>query len=179
MDKARGVKKQNSRVVLGIDPGTGRCGWALLAREIARESRLQTVKTTLLDCGLIETPANTPLAERLETIFCEITDLAKKHRPAEMAVEELFFVKNVKTGISVAHARGAVMLAARLAGVAVYEYKPNEIKLAIAGHGHATKEQVAKMLQYHLKGCKISQDDTADAIAVALVHLQKNKKLTA
>lgn len=164
------------RIVLGIDPGTGRCGWALLKKEGPQ----------LLECGLIETPAKTPLADRLEIIFEKITELIAQYCPTEMAIEELFFVKNIKTGISVAHARGAIMLAAKQAKVPIYEYKPNEIKLAIAGFGHADKGQMARMVKMHLKssgptrsGLKesvkwdsVKQDDTVDAVAIALTHLQ-------
>jgi len=91
-----------------------------------------------------------------------------------MAIEELFFVKNVKTGISVGQARGVIMLAGVKNNLEIFEYKPNEIKLTIAGYGHATKGQMQKMLTYHIKGCSISQDDMVDAIAVGICHLQKS-----
>jgi len=157
------------RTILGIDPGTGRCGYAVLKTENERR------KTEIADCGCIETKAKTPLPERLQIIFEKISDLIKKHNVTEMAIEELFFVKNIKTGISVSHARGVIMLAGELARLEIAEYKPNEIKLAITGYGHATKEQMSKMLGLHLKGCNIKQDDTADAIAVALYHLQNKR----
>jgi crossover junction endodeoxyribonuclease RuvC len=164
----------DSRVILGIDPGTGRCGWAVLQLKVKSEKLKVNSGLTLLDCGLIETPANTPLSDRLKIIFEKITELIQKYDPTEMAIEELFFVKNVKTGVSVAHARGVIMLAGELANIPVFEYKPNEIKLAIAGHGHADKGQMAKMLKLHLKNCTVRQDDTVDAVAVALTHLQTN-----
>jgi len=156
------------RTVLGIDPGTGRCGWAVI--QIKNSSSVE-----LVDYGCIETKANTPLPERLEIIFETISKLIKKYHPTEMAIEELFFVKNIKTGISVSQARGVVILAGKLMKIPVFEYKPNEIKLAIAGYGHATKEQMAKMIKLHINGCNIKQDDTADAIAIALHHLQTRK----
>ncbi len=93
----------------------------------------------------------------------------------EMAIEELFFAKNIKTGISVAHARGVAMLSGAERGLPIYEYKPNEIKLGICGYGHADKKQMSKMVELHIRGCKIEQDDTADAVAIALYHLQCNK----
>lgn len=163
-----------SRTVLGIDPGTGRCGWAMLE---AGSRKLEAIK--LINCGLIKTPAKTPLPERLSYIYRQITKTIRKYRPTELAIEEIFFVKNIKTGISVAHARGVVILAAKEAGLEIYEYKPNEVKMAIVGYGHATKEQIAKMLELHLKGCKIKQDDTADAVAVGLCHLQSSRRLKA
>jgi len=165
----------DSRVILGIDPGTGRCGWAIV-RIKNKELRIKNEDgVELAECGLIETPAKTPLADRLKIIFEKITELIKKYDPTELAIEELFFVKNVKTGISVAHARGVIMLAGELAKIPVFEYKPNEIKLAIAGHGHANKEQMTKMLKLHLKNCTVRQDDTVDAVAVALTHLQTSR----
>jgi len=157
------------RTILGIDPGTGRLGWAILRSKPG-------VATVLVDCGCIETKANTPLADRLENIYKQISAIIKKHQPKEMAVEELFFVKNIKTGISVAHARGVILLMAKQNGLEIFDYKPNEIKLAICGHGHADKSQIAKMLKLHIKGCIIKQDDAADAVAVALTHLQTNRR---
>jgi crossover junction endodeoxyribonuclease RuvC len=176
LDSKATKNSKTDRIVLGIDPGTGRCGWAILKKEGPR----------LLDCGLIETPAKTPLADRLEIIFEKIAELILQYQPTEMAIEELFFVKNIKTGISVAHARGAIMLAAKQAKVPIYEYKPNEIKLAIAGFGHADKGQMARMVKMHLKNSgptrgdlkesvkwdSVKQDDTVDAAAIALTHLQ-------
>ena len=168
--------------ILGIDPGTGRLGWAVVSRELVAGSQLQQTtrkkqQTYLVACGLIETPAKTPLAERLKVIFDKLQIVIKKYQPEQLAIEELFFVKNVKTAISVSHARGVAMLSARLANLEIFEYKPNEIKLAITGYGHADKDQIIKMLKLHLKGCSIKQDDTADAVAVALTHLQSNSRL--
>jgi len=158
------------KIVLGIDPGTGRCGWAII-----QSPALNRQPKKLIDCGCIETKPKTALPERLELIYKTICDLIKKHHPSDLAIEELFFVKNIKTGISVSQARGVVLLAAQQAKIPVFEYKPNEIKLAVAGYGHATKEQMAKMIKLHLKGCNIKQDDTADAIAIALHHLHSSK----
>lgn len=156
--------------ILGIDPGTGRMGWAIV----------ESGKTPgLVACGLIETPAKTPLSERLRVIYKELEKIIKKYKPDQLAIEELFFVKNVKTAISVSHARGVAMLAASQGGLDIFEYKPNEIKMAITGYGHADKSQIAKMLKLHLKGCSIRQDDTADAVAVALSHLQSRKSVLA
>ena len=151
--------------ILGVDPGTGRLGWAII-------EKFQSHNLRLIACGLIETPAKTKLDIRLEVIFDQLSKVIDKFKPDQLAIEELFFVKNVKTGISVSHARGVAMLCCRKSKMEIFEYKPNEIKLGIAGHGHADKKQMAKMLKLHLKGCSIEQDDTADAIAVALYHLQ-------
>lgn len=162
--------------ILGIDPGTGRLGWAVLeTQSLKAKSKNYNNIPKLISCGLIETPANTKLDKRLKIIFEELGNVIKKYNPDELAIEELFFVKNVKTAISVSHARGVAMLTSSLKNLEIYEYKPNVIKLAIAGYGHASKDQIVKMLKLHLKGCSIKQDDTADAIAVALCHLQLRK----
>jgi crossover junction endodeoxyribonuclease RuvC len=172
------MRSQSPRTILGVDPGTGRCGWAVVQIKNLKLKIKNSSSIELVDCGVIETPAKTPLPERLQVIFEKISDLIKKHQVGEMAIEELFFVKNIKTGISVSHARGVIMLAGRLAGAEISEYKPNEVKLAIAGYGHATKEAMVKMVKLHLKGCEASQDDTVDAIAIGLYHLQiANSKL--
>jgi len=151
------------RRILGIDPGTGRLGWSILKCAKGQS-------TELSGYGCLETVANTPLPERLEYIYKEVGKIIEKYRPDELAIEELFFVKNVKTGMSVAHARGVVILVASQNKLKIAEYKPNEIKVAITGYGHADKDQIRKMLKLHLKGCNIKQDDAADAVAVALCH---------
>lgn len=162
--------------ILGIDPGTGRLGWAVLEKVQNPKAKLQKGEhIRLVSCGLIETPAHTALDKRLGVIFKELQEVIKGYKPEELAIEELFFVKNVKTAISVSHARGVAMLAGVQGGLSIFEYKPNEIKLAITGYGHADKSQIAKMLKLHLKGCSIKQDDTADAVAVALCHLQSRR----
>jgi crossover junction endodeoxyribonuclease RuvC len=152
---------------LGVDPGTGRLGWAILEKNEG--------KIVVVDCGLIESKANTPLSERLELIYRKLDEVIDKYTPNALAIEELFFVKNVKTGISVAHARGVAILLAAHNKMEIFEYKPNEIKLGICGYGHADKKQMSKMIELHIRGCKIKQDDTADAIAVALYSYQVKK----
>lgn len=183
-------QEKPSRTILGIDPGTGRVGWAILEKIIKNKELRIANQTNLLDYGCLETVANTPLPERLEYIHKEVGKVIKKFKPDELAIEELFFVKNVKTGMSVAHARGVVILAAKQSKLEIFEYKPNEIKVAITGYGHADKSQIRKMLKLHLKGCgaprsifkeggqwgNIKQDDAADAVAVALTHLQCARK---
>lgn len=150
--------------ILGIDPGTGRLGWAIVEREKGRE--------VLLDSGCIETPAHTPLGHRLALIFTSIDQIIKTHHPDEASVEELFFTKNVTTAISVGEARGVVLLACELNQVPVFGYTPTKIKLGVTGSGSADKKQVAFMVGQLLKGQTLPKlDDTVDAIAAALVHL--------
>jgi crossover junction endodeoxyribonuclease RuvC len=159
--------------VIGIDPGTGRLGWAVVDQDKA--AHIKNGGIDLIACGLVESKANTSLADRLELIFVELGKVIKEYKPEVMAIEELFFAKNVKTGISVAHARGVAMLIGKTNKLSIFEYKPNEIKLGICGFGHADKKQMSKMVELHIRGCKIEQDDTADAVAVALYHLQSKK----
>ena len=169
-------QERHDRRILGIDPGTGRLGWAVIEKDSA--SRVINGGVRLVDCGLVESKANTPLADRLEQIYEKLLKVIEQYHPDELAIEELFFSRNVTTGISVAHARGVAMLSAKLAKMPIFEYSPNEIKLAITGYGHADKSQICKMLKLHLNGCNIKQDDTADAVAVALTHLQMVKHET-
>lgn len=149
--------------ILGIDPGTGRTGWAVIEKKGGRE--------TLIDCGCLETTVNSPLPERLENIFAFFQELVEKFKPDQAAVEDLFFFSNAKTVISVAQARGVVLLALRLAKIPTANYSPLQVKSAVTGYGTADKKMVQKMVLVILKTKEIPKlDDTADAMAVALTH---------
>ena len=151
-------------LVLGVDPGTAITGYGLVREE---EGGL-----TLVDCGVITTPAGQPLPERLQTIYCGLADVARKYQPQQAAVEELFFSRNVRTALSVGHARGVALLALVDAGLAIHEYKPLEIKQAITGYGGADKQQVQEMVRLLLNLDHVPQpDDAADAVAVAVCHI--------
>ncbi|HLB32250.1 MAG TPA: crossover junction endodeoxyribonuclease RuvC [Patescibacteria group bacterium] len=157
----------NPMRILGIDPGSAICGWGVIEKDP------KTNRVKLVDCGCIKTHASSSTAERLKLVYDGIAQVIKKYKPSEVAVEELFFVQNVKTGIVVGQARGVLLLTAALAGKPVFEYKPTQIKLALVGYGRADKKQVQNMVKLVLKLDKpISQDDTADALAVAVCHLQ-------
>src|SRR5690606_26264859 len=123
----------------GIDPGTATLGWGLVREEGDNLS--------LLEYGAIQTPANTPLHERLLTIHTELTELHHRHKPAALAVEKLFFSKNVTTGISVAHGRGVVLLAAAQAKLDIAEFTPMEVKQTLTGYGGADKAQMQTMVR--------------------------------
>ncbi len=152
--------------IIGIDPGSALCGWAVIESEPGRQGRL-------IASGCIKTSPKETTAKRLEKLFDELTDIIKEHRPHEAAVEELFFVQNVKTGIVVGQARGAILLALAQADVPIFEYKPTVIKQALTSYGRAEKKQVQSMVKLMLKlDHEIKQDDEADAIAVALCHGQ-------
>ena len=149
--------------VLGIDPGTGRLGWAIVEREKGKES--------LVDCGCLETPAHTDLAVRLEIIFNELNLIIKKFKPEAASVEELFFATNRKTAMSVAAARGVVLLVCQVNKLRISSYTPLQIKSSLTGYGAADKKQVAFMVKQILKIKELPHlDDTIDAVAAALTH---------
>ncbi len=152
-------------IVLGIDPGTATTGFGLVEDDEAGEARL-------IRYGAILTPAGGPMPERLQSIHQEVTALIRAAAPESVAVEELFFSRNVTTALSVGQARGVVLLAAAQAGLTVYEYKPNEVKQALVGYGNADKKQIQEMLRIMLRLDEIPRpDDAADAVAVAVCHL--------
>ena len=123
--------------------------------------------------GVFTTLAGEPLPERLVLIHRGISNLCKKHRVDEVAVEELFFQKNVRSAIAVAHARGTILLSAGQAGARVYEYTPQQVKVALTGYGGAEKKQVQNMVQRVLALKEIPRpDDCADALAIAVCHAQ-------
>jgi len=151
-------------LILGLDPGTAITGYGLV-REV--EGQLIAV-----DYGVITTSSETEMDKRLLQIYQELSAIISRHKPDAVAVEKLFFSRNVRTAMAVGQARGVVLLTAALAGVAVYEYTPLEIKQAIVGYGGAEKQQVQQMVKLLLNLAEVPQpDDAADAIAVAVCHL--------
>ncbi len=150
-------------VILGIDPGVATIGFGVL--------RAERGKNTLLQYGVITTPAGIPLSQRLVQISEDMEQLIRQFKPDEMAVEELFFSKNITTGIAVAHGRGVILLAAEKLGVPVFEYTPMQVKQAVVGYGAAEKRQVMLMTQRLLGMREIPRpDDAADALAIAICH---------
>jgi crossover junction endodeoxyribonuclease RuvC len=149
--------------ILGIDPGTGILGFGVI--------EIQNGKTSLVDAGVIRTPVKEDDAVRLETIFNELTRIIAETKPGVMAVEKLFFAQNVTTAMTVAQARGVVLLAGRQAGLAIYEYTPLQIKQALTGYGRAEKKQIQEMVKVMLKlKTAPKPDDCADALAAAITH---------
>lgn len=150
-------------IILGIDPGVATIGFGVLHAERG--------KNTLLQYGVITTPAGIPLSRRLVQINDDMEQLIRQFKPDEIAIEELFFSKNITTGISVAHGRGVILLAAERLGVPVYEYTPMQVKQAVVGYGAAEKRQVMLMTQRLLGMKQIPKpDDAADALAIAICH---------
>ena len=149
--------------ILGVDPGVATIGFGLI--EADRGSQ------RLLRYGVINTPAGLPLSNRLYQISQDMEDLLGAFHPDEAAVEELFFSKNITTGIAVAHGRGVILLELERAGIPVYEYTPMQVKQAVAGYGGAEKRQVMLMTQRLLRMGEIPRpDDAADALAIAICH---------
>jgi crossover junction endodeoxyribonuclease RuvC len=150
-------------VVIGIDPGTASTGYGVVAR---RNGRL-----VALDGGVIATEAREPLEARLAAIHTELEALLAEHEPKAMAVESLYFGRNVRTALAVGHARGVVLLAAGQRGLPVFAYTPQQVKGAVCGSGRAEKGQVQRMVQSLLALPAPPQPDhAADALAVALCH---------
>ena len=148
-------------IILGIDPGTAATGYGVLER-VGREIRA-------LDFGCVETSAEAPQPERLLRIHDSIGGLIDMYRPTLVAVERLFFNRNVQTALAVGQARGAVLLAAAEHGVPVVEFTPSEVKIAVTGYGKAPKRQVQRMTRILLDLADLPRpDDAADALAIAI-----------
>jgi crossover junction endodeoxyribonuclease RuvC len=149
--------------VLGIDPGLSRCGYGAVA---GRGPDARAVSY-----GVVMTAPATPLPDRLAELAVELEDLVAELRPCALAVERVLFQTNARTAISVGQASGVALVAAARAGVPVAQYSPNEVKLAVAGHGAADKEQVQLMVTRLLGLGEVPRPpDAADALALALCH---------
>lgn len=152
--------------VLGLDPGTATTGFGLVRGPEGGPGILE-------EFGVIRTLPQTPMPERLLEIHTAVLSLLVEFQPDAMAVEEVFFSTNVSTALTVGQARGVLLLTGAQANVPVFEYKPNEVKQALTGHGGADKRQMQDMLRLILGLAEIPRpDDAADAVAVALCHLQ-------
>jgi crossover junction endodeoxyribonuclease RuvC len=149
--------------ILGIDPGTGILGFGVI--DVVKG------KAQLVDAGVIRTPVKEDDAVRLQTIFDELTDIINETKPTEMSVEKLFFAQNVTTAMTVAQARGVVLLCGKQAGLTIYEYTPQQIKQALTGYGKAEKKQIQEMVRVVLQLREVPKpDDCADALAAAITH---------
>ena len=156
-------------ITLGIDPGTATTGYGIVRD--ARDGRLYEIGH-----GVIRTDSKTPYPLRLKTIYDELTALIEQYKPQAIAVEELFFNKNVSSAILVGQARGVVILTGVLADLELSEYTPLQVKEAVTGYGRAEKIQVQQMVKTLLGLTEIPRpDDAADALAVAICHLHSYK----
>jgi crossover junction endodeoxyribonuclease RuvC len=150
-------------VVLGIDPGTAHTGYGVV---YARGQQLAA-----LDGGVIATGPSEPLERRLARIHARVCDLISEHRPDAVAVEELYFGRNVRTAFAVGQARGVILLSAGMAGVPCYSYTPQIVKQSVCGTGGAAKDQVQRMVGALLALPEPPEPDhAADALAVAICH---------
>ena len=151
--------------ILGIDPGTATTGFGVIDRKGAVNK--------FVAAGVITTPADQVMLQRLDTIYQEIKQLITEYQPDCMAVELLYFANNVTTAFSVGQARGVVLLAAGQAGLEVVEFTPLQVKQAVTGYGRAQKKQIQEMVKVLLKLPEIPRpDDAADGLAIALTASQ-------
>lgn len=155
--------------ILGIDPGTGILGFGIIGID-------GKGKAAIVDAGVVRTPVRQPDSERLLTIYDGLKGLIRELKPQVIAVEKLFFAQNVTTAMSVAQARGVVLLLGQQHGLELHEYTPLQIKQALTGYGRADKKQMQEMVRIILGLKQIPKpDDCADALAVALCHAMHRK----
>ncbi|HET9017838.1 MAG TPA: crossover junction endodeoxyribonuclease RuvC [Thermomicrobiaceae bacterium] len=155
------------RITLGVDPGTALLGYGILRGD---------APPRVVDFGVLSTSPKQRMATRLLQLYDGLTQLVRDYRPDVVVIEELFFARNVTTALAVGQARGVVLLTAAQAGVPVVEYKPAEVKQAVAGYGKADKPQMQEMVRLLLDLDEVPQpDDAADALAVALCHVQTDR----
>jgi len=149
--------------ILGIDPGYATIGFGLVEAEHGQYQ--------MRNYGAITTPPGIPFQRRLEILYDDMTQLLKETQPEAVSVEELFFGRNITTGIGVAHGRGVILLAVQKAHISIYEYTPMQVKQSVVGYGKATKLQVMDMTKRLLRLENTPRpDDAADALALALCH---------
>ncbi len=161
-------------LTLGIDPGTARMGWGIVETKKRGQKRLR-----LIEWGCVETVKEMAMPERLWKLHKELKKVVKEYQPEEVVVERLFFNANVKTAIAVGQARGVAMLVSAQSHLPLFEYTALEAKLVLTGYGRSDKKLVQQEVE-KLLGItkKITRDDAADALAIALCHLYKNGSLT-
>jgi len=160
-------------ILLGIDPGYERTGYAVVEAGPERSCEL-------LSSGIIHASRELAFSRRLKQLRDDLTAVIERWHPEELAVEQLYWGKNAKTALGVAQARGVVLLVGEETGLTVAEYAPTELKLGLTGSGHASKRQVRYMVEQmvHLPPDKKTRDDEYDAIAVALLHAMRKEYVT-
>jgi crossover junction endodeoxyribonuclease RuvC len=151
-------------IVLGVDPGLSMCGWGVVSRGGQNLS--------MLDYGCVKTAPASALPMRLRTIYETLNSVIEKYSPQVMAIEELFFSKEARTVAAVAQARGVILLCASSYNLPVCEYNPRHVKISLTGYGSAEKQQIQHMVKAMLGLPTIPKpDDAADALAIAITHL--------
>jgi crossover junction endodeoxyribonuclease RuvC len=153
--------------VIGIDPGTLIMGYGVVDEEEG--------EIALVDCGALTAP-NRSLAERLHTLYLGLIDIIARYQPSEAAIEEPFVAKNARSALAVGQAMGVAMVATAERGIPVYQYTPNQVKLAVTNYGHSEKRQVQEMVRVQLELSSLPEpSDAADALAVAICHIQQRR----
>lgn len=153
--------------IVGIDPGTALLGFGVIDVDD---------DPVMVDFGVVETTADNAMHYRLMSLYESLTTLLDQFRPDAVAIEQLFFARNVTTAITVGQARGIALLVAAQADVPVFEYSPSQVKHAISGYGKADKHQMQEMVRIMLGlAYPPHPDDAADALAVALCHSQRSR----
>jgi len=156
--------------VLGVDPGTAITGYGVVEADAGRPGRL-------LECGVLRTESGSALGDRLVTLHAGMRELVAQHRPDLVAIEGIFYAKNVRTSLVLSHARGVLLLAAAEAGVPVEELSPAAVKKAVVGRGRATKAQIGFMVQQLLHLRRPPEPaDAADGVAIALACLLTRRR---
>jgi len=157
--------------IFGIDPGSERTGYGCIDSSGSRH--------VLVACGTLSAPPRTPFSERLLLIHSGLKTLLERHQPECVAVEDIFFARNVRSALKLGHARGIALLAASQAAIPVAEYSPAEIKRSVVGYGRAEKQQVQGMMKLLLGLDQVpSPHDVADALAVAICHIHTSTSAT-
>ena len=154
-------------LVLGVDPGSHVTGYGLVEKK--------SNSLTCIHSGHISLSAQIPFYQRIHHIFQTMVEVMEQYRPQEMAIEDVFYAKNIKSSLKLGHARGAVLIAAVQCGIPIFEYSPLEIKKSVVGYGRAAKEQVRSMVRLILKLNTLPSLDTSDALAAAICHLNWSK----
>ncbi|MCX5782193.1 MAG: crossover junction endodeoxyribonuclease RuvC [Elusimicrobia bacterium] len=156
-------------IILGVDPGLALTGWGLV-------KAIDKNRVFLVDYGCIKTKPAQTLSERLKFIYQDLTNIIQAYKPNAFALEELFFSKEARTVAAVSQARGVVLLSAALSKIPLYEYNPRHVKIALTGYGSADKAQIQQMVKTLLGMKEIPKpDDAADALAIAICHLNTAK----
>lgn len=161
-------RSDSAATILGIDPGGEVTGFGVICRE--------SNTTRMVASGASRARKGESLAEKLCRIFSFVQEIIEKYRPEALAVEDIFYGRNVQSLKSICQVRGVIILAGALAGVSIYEYSPREVKKAVVGRGDASKEQVQKMIQALLGLESLPKPhDAADALAIALCHSHRRQ----
>ncbi|MBI4188388.1 MAG: crossover junction endodeoxyribonuclease RuvC [Chloroflexi bacterium] len=153
-------------IILGIDPGTIVMGYGVIAST--------DDEITLVDCGALNTPARSPIGERLSYLYNGLLKIVARYRPDVVAVEQPFLAKNVKSALAIGRAQAIAILVAANKGIPMFEYTPAQIKQRVTNYGASSKEQIQEMVKLQLKLSQVPEpNDAADALAVALCHLSE------